>query len=247
MVYIPSGEFSMGSSVENAYNFCLSLYESNCCSLEQFLEFNLVSPNEYIEINAFYMDKSEVSLESYLDCIEVGVCDWLSVENEYMSFIGNPQMQIDIPVTGITYYDAAVYCAWREGRLPTEAEWEYAAVGSTGHVFSWGNSSENVPANFCDSNCPINPDTRVDDGFELFAPIESYLDGQSWAGIVNLSGNAPEWTSSRIIGGDGVFNDIRIVKGGSYLSPIHELLVWMRQPTNANIASNNGFRCVREV
>ena len=51
MVRIPSGEFFTGSTVEDAYSFCLSLYESNRCSLEQFLEFNLVSPNEYIEIN----------------------------------------------------------------------------------------------------------------------------------------------------------------------------------------------------
>jgi formylglycine-generating enzyme required for sulfatase activity len=246
MVLVPAGEFEAGASLEDAVAFCSTVYlEEYGCDIEVFGEFQLVHERQFVSVDAFYMDRYEVSLASYLDCVRVDVCTRESIEDIYEAAMTVPNFPTDIPVSGINYYEAAVYCAWREGRLPTENEWEYAAVGTTGNPFPWGESTENIPANYCDRNCPIRPDVRGNDGYESFAPVSAFEEGQSWAGIFNLSGNVSEWTSSRQLGTDGILYDVRIVKGGNYISPINGLAVWMRLTNESLVSRENGFRCVK--
>ncbi|HEX2906604.1 MAG TPA: SUMF1/EgtB/PvdO family nonheme iron enzyme [Phototrophicaceae bacterium] len=251
MILIPSGTFRSGTTLKNALAYCKLLYkeiDADICDLPAFSEMYLVDESNTIsQINEFYMDKHEVSVASYLDCVKASVCNLEPVEQEYYLILDDLEIPVDLPVSGITYYDAAVYCAWREARLPTETEWEYAAAGTQKSPFSWGDKTMDIPANFCDKNCFKATDIQADDGYAELAPITAYEDGQSWAGVYNLSGNVAEWTSTRLTSGEGAGSDIRIVKGGSYFSGIYELVVWMRIPTRAGIARSNGFRCAKTV
>jgi formylglycine-generating enzyme required for sulfatase activity len=81
----------------------------------------------------------------------------------------------------LTWYEAEAYAAWRGGRLPTEAEWEYAARGAGSTVYPWGDEFDASRANVVNSVAP--------------KPVGSYPTGASWVGALDLSGNAMEWVA----------------------------------------------------
>ena len=85
------------------------------------------------------------------------------------------------PRTCTTWYEAEAYAAWRAGRLPTEAEWEYAARGPKSTVYPWGDTFDRERANVLDSLSP--------------KPVGSYPTGASWVGALDMSGNAMEWVA----------------------------------------------------
>lgn len=103
------------------------------------------------------------------------------------------------PVVQVSQRDAAAFCAHHGLRLPTDAEWEWAARGRDGRRYVWGDAPPRAPAVYRLGNVGrLEPCCALDDrdGYRLTAPVGSYPAGAAWNGALDLVGNVWEWTAS---------------------------------------------------
>ena len=240
MALVPPGCFKMGSSDEqltDAMRKCEELRGEGNCQRSWYQ--NEQPAAEVCFDEPFWIDVYEVTNAQY----------------------GSPGKWEgdDLPREQVNWFEAAQHCEDRGARLPTEAEWEYAARGPDGLIFPWGDSFNRELVNSCDSSCEFNLiGTLLDDDFPYTAPVGSFPNGASWVGAVDMSGNVWEWTNSiymdypyNIADGrevDGTIdNDSRRVKrGGAWFITGSDLL---RSAARYNVdpffsAYHLGFRCV---
>jgi formylglycine-generating enzyme required for sulfatase activity len=138
-----------------------------------------------VELSAFWLDRTEVSVRDYTRCVELGRCRALPADGGAQRFT-----RPELPVTFVTWDDAQEYCAFRGARLPTEAEFERAARGATGRRYPWGYLYNSHAANH--GRLGLEP-TDASDGYAELAPIGSFPAGRTVDGFLDLAGNAAEW------------------------------------------------------
>jgi formylglycine-generating enzyme required for sulfatase activity len=189
MVYVPAGEFIMGSTAAQV-DYALALcneYVGDC----QRSWFEDEQPQHTVYLDAFYINKTEVTNAQYRACVEDGACDAPSDTTYY-----DNASYAQHPVVYVRWNDADAYCRWAGKRLPTEAEWEKAAQGTDGRVYPWGDTFEGSKLNFCDKNCSKEwREASVDDGYADTAPVGSYPAGASPYGALDMAGNVSEWVA----------------------------------------------------
>lgn len=138
-------------------------------------------PQQEIYLDAFYVDKYEVTVESYekyrraANYVEPSV-PFFQGDN---ALLKGPKS----PVVGVSWLDSVNFCKWAGKRLLTEAEWEKAARGTHGLVYPWGNKVLDKRANL----------SGRADGYEFMAPVGSFPTGRSVYGVYDMAGNVSEW------------------------------------------------------
>ena len=95
----------------------------------------------------------------------------------------------------VSWYDAAEFCRWMGGRLPTEAEWEYAArAGGKDIKYPWGNEFDGTKLNFADRSSGLSwAKKEWDDGYKYTSPVGSFPPNE--LGLYDMAGNVHEWCS----------------------------------------------------
>jgi formylglycine-generating enzyme required for sulfatase activity len=173
MVYVPAGGFEMGSSDGGSDE----------------------PPVHRILLDSFWIDRTEVTNAQYRRCAKAGVCD-APTACDWGGSTYEDAERMDYPAFCVDWYSAQAYCEWAGGRLPTEAEWEYAARGPAANIYPWGNAFHGQLLDFCDATCEYNHrNPAFDDGYARAAPVASYPDGASWCGALDMAGNVWEWVS----------------------------------------------------
>ena len=144
----------------------------------------------------YWIDKTEITNHQYSLCVEAGVC-----RAPTTCTWGDPTYDLDShqnhPVICVTRKMASTYCSWAGGRLPTDAEWDFAARGPERSLFPWGDEFDPAKLNFCDASCSHIGDQYNDynDEYPKTSPAGNYPNGASWCGAMDMAGNVWEWIS----------------------------------------------------
>ena len=311
MVWIPGGEFSMGSDSDS----------ESICGLPGVTRDAV--PIHRVYVDPFWMDATEVTNAQFAKFVEAtGYVTVAETKPTLEEFPGAPPENLiagstvfaptavavplnnhlqwwaylpnadwrhplgtssnldgreDYPVVHIAYEDAAAYARWAGKRLPTEAEWEFAARGGkAGELYAWGNELQpggEFKANIYQGKFPVEGGDSGVDGFKGIAPVKQFEPNAY--GLYDVAGNVWEWTSDwyrpdyystlaaagsiarNPQGPDSPYDPSeptekkRVHRGGSFLCTdlyCTRYMVGTRGKGEVRTASNHvGFRCVKEA
>jgi serine/threonine-protein kinase len=194
------------------------------------------APAHSVSVAAFQLDKRPVTNFQYAEFVRIRMHappgGW--VNGVY------PAGQADWPVTGVSWDDATAYCTSKGLRLPTEAEWEYAARGTDGRVYPWGNEFNPVLTNSAEA------------GLNHPEPVGAHPGAASPFGVFDMSGNVWEWTADDYQpypGGqalDEIPKDAKVIRGGSYqIDKLHVTTTARYLEKPSTHSATIGFRCAR--
>jgi formylglycine-generating enzyme required for sulfatase activity/tRNA A-37 threonylcarbamoyl transferase component Bud32 len=260
MVIIPAGVFEMGNPIGTG--------QAN------------EHPQHTVTLSSYCIDKTEVTVSSYERCVREKGClispPTRNLLNGQEATVWAPycnrEDHPDHPINCVDWYQAETYCHWIGKRLPTEAEWEYAARGNDGRLYPWGNALPNSKRlNACGGECVEMGQRELDDrlrpqhalypdsdGHETTAPVGSYPGDASPFGVLDLGGNVSEWIAdwygqyspgSEVSPNGPISGTMRLTRGGNWFFGIEGLVrATTRIPDDPNQRRVRlGFRCARDL
>jgi formylglycine-generating enzyme required for sulfatase activity len=182
MLFIRAGSFRMGSKDAKNYEFQV---EGNPIGLSE-------EPVHKVTLPAFCMDRTEVTVASYRTCVTAGACSPPDSKDKKCNW--SQPANLDHPIDCVNWSQAGAYCTWKEAALPSEEQWEYAARGTDGRRYPWGNRKPEWK--FVGRAWQV-PEACADEMQSHTCPVESHPLGKSPFGVLNLSDDVGEWTESR--------------------------------------------------
>ncbi len=262
MIKIPGGKFFMGSDDKDA------------------LEFE--KPSHNVTLSPYCMDRYEVTTQDFKACSDNGECkrgslsnDWKGItDKEHKTYdplcnLRDPEGRAKHPINCVDWEMADIYCKAHKKRLPSEAEWEFAARGPDGRRYPWGDDPPNGKIlNACGKEC-ISWGKRNgvsdllamysdDDGWPNTAPVGSFPKGASRYGVEDVDGNVWEWvtdwyapyTSEPLFDPPGPpEGEARVIRGGAwnggYASWVRPTFRFRAPPTQ--LSHGIGFRCSKSL
>jgi formylglycine-generating enzyme required for sulfatase activity len=145
-----------------------------------------------------------------------------------------------LPATNVPWNQATKFCQDQGKRLPSEAEWEYAARGTDGRLYPWGSTFDSSATNSKEA------------GVGRLVPVGSLAKNKSPFGVLDMSGNVWEWTADNYkpypghVSGFTVPGDAKVIRGGSYTSDQVHVTTTARNLDHASTRSPViGFRCAK--
>jgi sulfatase modifying factor 1 len=189
-----------------------------------------------VSARPFCLDQVEVTAAGYAACVAAGACAAAELSCSRAATYGDPQRATH-PINCVSWEEADGYCRFARKRLPTEAEWEWAARGGArARAFPWGSAPPDRRACWDGKGNALGKGGRKE-----ACPVGTHPDGDSPDGISDLAGNVREWTSSP----SGRF---RVVRGGSWGDSLPDFLAVSFRGLNApdERFELTGFRCAAE-
>ncbi len=255
MIFFEGGKFKMGSD--------------NGLPNEQ--------PIHEVTLKPFYLDKTPVTVSQFKKFVEAtdfkteaekfGDSGVFNLENQNWELLpganwkkpfglSGPDAEHNHPVTHVSWNDALAYATWTGKRLPTEAEWEYAARGgkNNGNKFSWGNEISKNGKYFANTwQGPINT-TNAEDGYLFTSPVGAF--GENAAGLTDMGGNVWQWCANNYKPYPGNNEpveenaQIKVIRGGSFFFDQNgedSFSVSGRAMNSVETSLfNTGFRCAKD-
>jgi formylglycine-generating enzyme required for sulfatase activity len=228
MVLVPEGIFTMGDNNRDVGE----------------------GPAHSVYLDAYYIDRYEVTNEQYMDCVDEKKCDWpANISSKTRpGYYGNPEFG-DFPVIYVSWDMARAFCTWRGVRLPTEAEWEKAARGVDSRSYPWGET---------DVDCSrANYNACGGDTVE----VGSYESGKSPYEMYDMAGNVWEWVADwyqedyyATLGNNPsnppgpAAGSERVIRGGSWTNTPNTISTTIRNSSDpSKIYNIVGFRCAMDA
>lgn len=269
MLFVPAGEFEMGISKEQAEKLVGDFFHADAEVNPAFF-YNEV-PLHKVKVSAFSISKFEVTNAEYKEFVAASGYkskdywkELISIKDLNVDEVG--WKRIDLfkdrsgapgplnwkngtfaegtahhPVEGVSWFEATAYCRWKKYRLPSEAEWEYAARGSDKRMFPWGDGMD-VIRNWGDKQAGKSSEAG------------SISDDKSPFGVMDMARNVSEWVADTYLPYpnsplgklEKVDEEYGVVRGGDYNSIAYQLRTTFRQRRSRLDRINGlGFRCAK--
>lgn len=257
MLFITGGTFEMGTNANGAD----------------------ARPPHMVTVPDFFIDQFEVSVQQYADFLNKHggsrrACDGFdcaatlvetittNLLNNFGVYEARPGTE-SYPINWVSWYGANTYCETMGMRLPTEAEWEYAARGLNGVTYPWGEAAPDETRAVFGVTDPIQW-ARVFNN--IFLPVDALPDGRSPFGLYGMAGGIAEWVQdyydpdyyqnapSNAAPNETNINETRVIRGGSWTSSAAEIATYRRDSRPPNIENVEeklylgvGFRCADDA
>jgi len=199
------------------------------------------NPAHQVRLDSFFIDKHEVTNADFMKYTK-------STQARKPRFWDDPDFNNPRqPVVGISWKEAQAYCKWRDGRLPTEAEWEKASRGKRSVIYPWGNEP------------PDSTKLNYDEKNRKTTPVGSYEAGKSDYGVYDLSGNAAEWVYDWHLAEFYLFSSkanplgpekgqYKVIRGGNWRNSARDVDLTYRNATVPSVRNKTvGFRCAQSA